>query len=62
MLSTCKTSVYVWRERSSFNEVSSKRLDPLMLLDRDVCINIQIAINVTPILEIDSKNNIFTND
>ena len=50
-------------ERSSFNEVvSSKRLDPLMLLDRDVCINIQIAINVTPILEIDSKNNIFTND
>ena len=52
-------------ERSSFNEVvSSKRLDPLMLLDRDVCINIQIAINVivTPILEIDSKNNILTND
>ena len=51
-------------ERSSFNEVGkySKRLDPLMLLDRDVCINIQIAINVTPILEIDSKNNIFTND
>ena len=40
-------------ERSSFNEVGkySKRLDPLMLLDRDVCINIQIAINVTPILE-----------
>ena len=61
MLSTCKISV-LSGERSSFNEVSSKRLDPLMLLDRDVCINIQIAINVTPILEIDSKNNIFTND
>ena len=36
--------------------------NPLMLLDRDVCINIQITINVTPILEIDNKNNIFTND
>ena len=23
-------------------------MDPLMLLDRDVCINIQTAINVTP--------------